>query len=156
MAVSGWSYGGYMTAWLIGHYPVWRAAVTGATVTDWFDYYNTSDVNVWAGSGLGGSPWLGDNAENYWRQSPIAWARNARTPTLILANTGDRRVTISQSYKLYHALRDNGVEVEFIAYPVDAHVPIDPVHERDVRRRWVDWIARHFDAASEADANHQP
>lgn len=144
MAVSGWSYGGYMTAWMIGHYPVWRAAVAGAAVTDWFDYYNMSDANVWAGYGLGGSPWLNDNAANYWRQSPIAFAHQAKTPTLILSNTGDRRVTISQSYKLYHALKDNGVEVEFIAYPVNAHVPIDPVHERDIRRRWIGWIEQHF------------
>jgi dipeptidyl aminopeptidase/acylaminoacyl peptidase len=144
MAVSGWSYGGYMTAWLIGNYPVWRAAVTGATVTDWLDYYNLSDANVWAGYGLGGSPWRDDNAENYRRQSPIAYAHQAKTPTLILSNTGDRRVTISQSYKLYHALKDNGVEVEFVAYPVNAHVPIDPVHERDIRRRWIGWIEKHF------------
>ena len=144
MAVSGWSYGGYMTAWLIGNQQVWKAAVAGATVTDWFDYYNTSDANVWAGYGLGGSPWRDGNAEGYWRQSPISHAHRAKTPTLILANTGDRRVTVSQSYKLYHALADNGVEVEFVAYPVNAHVPIDPVHERDIRRRWVDWIARHF------------
>lgn len=144
MAVSGWSYGGYMTAWLIGNYQVWKAAVTGATVTDWFDYYNTSDANVWAGYGLGGSPWRDGNADAYWRQSPISHAHRARTPTLILSNTGDRRVTVSQSYKLYHALEDNGVEVEFVAYPVDAHMPVDPVHERDIRRRWIDWIARHF------------
>jgi dipeptidyl aminopeptidase/acylaminoacyl peptidase len=146
MAVSGWSYGGYMTAWLIGNYPVWKAAVAGATVTDWMDYYNTSDANVWAGYGVGGPPWGEAQAANYWRQSPIAHAHEARTPTLILANTGDRRVTISQSYKLYHALKDNGVEVEFIAYPVDAHVPVDPVHERDIRRRWMAWIDRHFQA----------
>jgi dipeptidyl aminopeptidase/acylaminoacyl peptidase len=144
LAVSGWSYGGYMTAWLIGNYQVWKAAVAGATVTDWFDYYNTSDANVWVGNGLRGSPWRDGNDENYWRQSPMAYAHQAKTPTLILANTGDRRVTISQSYKLYHALKDNGVEVEFVAYPVDAHVPVDPVHERDIRRRWIDWIERHF------------
>jgi dipeptidyl aminopeptidase/acylaminoacyl peptidase len=146
MAVSGWSYGGYMTAWLIGNYQVWKAAVAGATVTDWMDYYNTSDANVWAGYGVGGSPWREGQAANYWRQSPIAHAHEAKTPTLILANAGDRRVTISQSYKLYHALKDNSVEVAFVAYPVDAHVPVDPVHERDIRRRWVDWIERHLRA----------
>jgi len=144
IAVSGWSYGGYMTAWLTSHYRGWRVAVAGAAVTDWFDWYNMADMNTWAGFGLGGSPWLNDNAMNYWRQSPMAYAHRIRTPTLILSDTGDERVTVSQSYKLYHALKDNGVEVKFIAYPVSGHFPGDPVHQRDIRRRWVAWIGEHF------------
>lgn len=144
MAVSGWSYGGYMTVWLTAHYDGWRAAMAGAAVTDWFDWYNLADYNVWAGYGLGGSPWLNDNAENYWRQSPIAYAHQITTPTLILSTTGDPRVTVTQSYKLYHALKDNGVPVKFVAYPVGGHFPPDPVHQRDLYRRWVDWIEEHF------------
>jgi dipeptidyl aminopeptidase/acylaminoacyl peptidase len=146
MAVSGWSYGGYMTAWLTAHYQVWKAAVAGAAVTDWFDWYNLADMNTWAGFGLGGSPWTSDNALNYWKQSPMAYAHQIRSPTLILSTTGDPRVTVTQSYKLYHALKDNGTTVQFIAYPTGGHFPPDPVHQRDVRKRWVDWIARYFGA----------
>jgi len=148
MAVSGWSYGGYMTAWLTAHYQGWKAAVAGAAVTDWFDWYNLADMNTWAGFGLGGSPWRNDNAANYWRQSPMAYAHQIRTPTLILSTTGDPRVTVTQSYKLYHALKDNGVPVQFIAYPTGGHFPPDPVHQRDVRRRWIEWIAKHFAGTS--------
>lgn len=144
VAVSGWSYGGYMTAWLTAHYDGWTVAMAGAAVTDWFDWYSMADMNTWAGFGLGGSPWLNDNAMNYWRQSPMAYAHQIRTPTLILSATGDERVTVSQSYKLYHALKDNGVEVKFVVYPVSGHFPPDPVHQRDVRSRWVEWIADHF------------
>jgi dipeptidyl aminopeptidase/acylaminoacyl peptidase len=150
VAVSGWSYGGYMTAWLTAHYDGWTAAMAGAAVTDWFDWYNMADMNTWAGYGLGGSPWLNDNAMNYWKQSPMAYAHRIRTPTLILSNTGDERVTISQSYKLYHALKDNKVAVKFIAYPIPGHFPADPVHQLDLRRRWVEWIADHFEAAAAA------
>jgi len=146
VAVSGWSYGGYMTAWLTAHYDGWNVAMAGAAVTDWFDWYSMADMNTWAGYGLDGSPWLNDNAMNYWRQSPMAYAHQIRTPTLILSDSGDERVTVSQSYKLYHALKDNGVEVQFIVYPVAGHFPTDPVHRRNVRRRWVEWIAQHFDA----------
>lgn len=60
------------------------------------------------------------------------------------STTGDERVTVSQSYELYHALKDNGVEVRFIACPVGGHFPPDPVHRRDGYRRWIDWIADHF------------
>ena len=147
VAVSGWSYGGYMTAWLTAHYDGWTVAMAGAAVTDWFDWYNMADMNTWAGYGLGGSPWLNDNAMNYWKQSPMAYAHQIRTPTLILSNTGDERVTISQSYKLYHALKDNDVEVKFIAYPIPGHFPADPVHRRDLMRRWVEWIDSHFEAS---------
>ena len=145
MAVSGWSYGGYMTAWLTAHYQGWKAAVAGAAVTDWFDWYNLADMNTWAGYGLGGSPWLNNNAMNYWRQSPMASAHQIKTPTLILSTTGDPRVTVTQSYKLYHALKDNGTPVQFIVYPTGGHFPPDPVHQRDIRRRWIEWITKQFE-----------
>ena len=87
---------------------------------------------------------------NYWRQSPIAYAHQIRTPTLIVANTGDERVPVGQSYKLYHALEDNGVEVKFVVYPVSGHHAPDPVHRRDLLRRWVAWIDQHFDRVETA------
>ncbi len=144
VAVSGWSYGGYMTTWLIGHYDGWTAAVAGAAVTDYIDSYALSDVNVVFGYGFAGSPYVDDNAEGWRLQSPITYAENMRTPTLILSNTGDARVPITESYKLYHALKDNGVPVEFIAYPLPGHFPADPVHRRDVYRRWMEWIDARF------------
>lgn len=153
VAVSGWSYGGFMTAWLTAHYDGWAAAVAGAPPTDWLDAYAASDLNTWFGFGLGGSPWLNDNAENYRLQSPITYAHRIRTPTLILSTTGDERVPVSHSYKLFHALRDNGAEVEFVAYPVGGHFPSDPVHQRDVHRRWIDWIDMHFDEVHAAGVN---
>jgi dipeptidyl aminopeptidase/acylaminoacyl peptidase len=92
----------------------------------------------------GGSPWRGDSATRWWAHSPIAHASAIRTPTLILACTGDERAPITHAYKLFHALDDNGVPVRFVAYPVAAHAPTDPVHQRDVRRRWIDWLAEHL------------
>ncbi|UCD61705.1 MAG: S9 family peptidase [Flavobacteriaceae bacterium] len=144
MAVSGWSYGGFMTVWLTSHYQGWKAAVAGAAVTDWFDWYTMADMNIWSGYGLGGSPWLNDNAENYRKQSPITYAHQIKTPTLILSNTLDQRVTVSQSYKLFHNLKDNGTEVKFIAYPISGHFPQDPIHRKDVYKRWISWIKDHF------------
>lgn len=145
IAVSGWSYGGFMTVWLTAHYGGWAAAVAGAPVTDWLDQYAASDLNTLFGFALGGPPWLNNNAENYRRQSPISHAHRIRTPTLILSTTGDERAPVSNSYKLLHALKDNDVEVKFVAYPVSGHFPYDPVHIHDVYRRWIDWIDRHFD-----------
>jgi dipeptidyl aminopeptidase/acylaminoacyl peptidase len=145
-AVSGWSYGGYMTTWLLGNFPdKWKVAVAGAAVTDLTDQYNLGDSNVRRGSALGGSPWTdAKRMESYRAQSPMTYASRMRAPTLILSNTGDYRVTITQSYRLYHALRDNGVTTQFIAYPLSGHSPTDPVHIRDVDRRWVDWLTKYL------------
>src|SRR5208282_1555514 len=71
IAVSGWSYGGYMTAWLIGHYHIWKAAVAGQSVTDWNEYYNLSDVGIGAYYQFKGSPWVGGNLKDYVAQSSI-------------------------------------------------------------------------------------
>ncbi len=89
---------------------------------------------------LGGSPWAGDFERQYREQSPITFVREMKTPTLILSDTGDARVPITQSYQLYHALKDNGVAVKFVAYPTGGHFPGDPVRQRDVLRRWVGWL----------------
>jgi len=145
MAVSGWSYGGYMTTWLLGHYPnAWKAAVAGASVTDWMDQYNMNDGNVRVGSSFGGSPWKDGREAAFREQSPISSAHKIKAPTLVMHNTGDFRVTVTQSYKLFHALKDNGIETKFIAYPIYGHNAGDPVRQRDVTRRWVGWLADHL------------
>jgi dipeptidyl aminopeptidase/acylaminoacyl peptidase len=145
LGVSGWSYGGYMTTWLLGHYDIWKAAVTGASVTNQLDQYNLSDS---AGGG-NGSPWTNPQVlERMRQQSPITNANKIKAPTLILHNVGDYRVTITQSYELFHALKDNGVTTQFIAYPISGHNAQDPVRQRDVQRRWLEWMATYLDAPS--------
>jgi dipeptidyl aminopeptidase/acylaminoacyl peptidase len=144
IGVSGWSYGGYMTSWLTGHYHIWKAAVAGAAVNDFVHEYALSDNNVTMRYAFGGSPWSGKLLKAYQEQSPIAYAQSITTPTLILSDTGDARVPITQSYLMYHALKDNGVPVQFFAYPVDGHFPSDPVRLPDVYRRWLEWMDRYL------------
>ncbi|HEV3081993.1 MAG TPA: S9 family peptidase [Gemmataceae bacterium] len=144
IGVTGWSYGGYMTSWLIGHYPVWKAAVAGAAVTDMLDEYALSDFGIQERYAFRDAPWVGKNLQDYVAQSPITYAASAKVPTLILSTTGDARVPVTQSYKLYQALKSNGVETEFIAYPVPGHFPGDPVRARDVYRRWLGWLDKHL------------
>jgi len=143
VAVSGWSYGGYMTTWMLGHFQGWKAAVAGAAVTDQLDQYNLGDGNGGRGNG---SPWVDPKAmERMHEQSPISYVKNMKTPTLILTDMADYRVPPMQSFKLYHALVDNGVTVKFVGYPVNGHSPNDPVRQRDVQRRWVGWLADYLD-----------
>lgn len=153
IAVGGWSYGGYMTSWMIGNYPdVWRCAVAGAPVTDIIDQYTLSDNNIQRVSGYGPSPFIGDNLKSYQVQSPISYAWRVKAPTLIMSDVGDWRVTTTQAYKLYHALQDNKVTVKFIAYPVPGHSPADPIRMRDVFRRWTAWLTQYLNDATPAAA----
>jgi dipeptidyl aminopeptidase/acylaminoacyl peptidase len=142
MAVTGWSYGGFMTTWLAGHYPVWKAAVAGAAVTDWVQMYDLSDGNVAQSEATGASPYLGNGMAANRRQSPASAMTNIKAPTLIMCNTGDFRVPITQSFGLYRALKDNHVTTEFYAIPTGGHFPGDPVRQMDVYQRWVDWLQR--------------
>jgi len=145
IGITGWSYGGYMTSWLIGNYPdVWKAAVSGAALNDWvmdytIAYYQKGDLYF-----FGGSPWV----KKYWKiwreQSPIAYAVKVKAPTLIMGDAGDPNVPIVNSYQMFHALRDNGVTVEFYVYPVDTHFPHDIVRTTDIYRRWVDWMVKYL------------
>jgi dipeptidyl aminopeptidase/acylaminoacyl peptidase len=144
IGVSGWSYGGFMTVWLAGHYGGWKAAVAGAAVTDWVDQYNFSDGNVARSGMIGGSPWVGDNMKKNIAQSPITEAKNIKAPTLILANTGDPRVPVTQSYKLYHTLIDNGTITKFIGWPIPAHNATDPVTQMERDRFWLNWMKTYL------------
>ena len=144
VAVTGWSYGGYMTVWLAGHYGGWKAAVAGAAVTDWVDQYNFSDANAARGSAIGGSPWKDNIIQKYMAQSPITEAKNIKAATLILANTGDPRVPISQSYKLFHSLKDNNVTTKFYAWPIPAHNASDPISQMDRDKLWIDWLNKYL------------
>lgn len=149
VAVTGWSYGGFMTTWLLSHFNGWKTAITGAAITDWVEYYDLSDFNVRIADGFAagppGSPYVENRMKAYVEQSPSTYFQKITTPTLILADTGDHRVPISQSYRLYHALKDRGVPTQFFAYPVPGHVPNDPIRGRDILRRWVAWLSQYLD-----------
>ncbi len=144
MAVTGWSYGGFMTTWLAGHYPVWKAAVAGAAVTDWVEMYDLSDGNVTQIEATGASPYVGEGLAINRRQSPSSTMTHITAPTLIMSNTGDFRVPITQSFGLYRALKDNHVTTEFYAIPSGGHFPGDPVRQMDVFERWVGWVNKYL------------
>src|SRR5262249_50394624 len=106
--------------------------------------YDLSDLNVMRRHAIAASPWVGNRVSAWLAESPLSNAWKIRAPTLILSNTGDYRVAITGSYVLYRALRDNKVPVQFIAYPIGGHSPGDPVRQRDVNRRWIEWLHDHL------------
>jgi dipeptidyl aminopeptidase/acylaminoacyl peptidase len=146
IAVSGWSYGGYMTTWLIGNYHFWRCAVAGAAPTDMFDEYAESDNGiVYKLVENGRSPYTDSAIKARWtKDSPISYATKVTTPTLLLSDVGDERVPVSQSYKYFRVLQDMGTDSKFIVFPVGGHVPGDPVRVREMNRYWLEWLDKYL------------
>jgi dipeptidyl aminopeptidase/acylaminoacyl peptidase len=143
IGVSGWSGGGLQTSWLIGH-ANWRAAVMGAAVTDWYQQAVLADINEnFVQTFFNGVlPFSPAGRAAYAAESPITFAANVKTPTLILSDTRDQRVPVSQAYTFYHALRDRGATVKFTAIPRYGHFATDPVGREITLRAWAGWFDR--------------
>ncbi len=146
IAVTGHSYGGYMTTWLIGHDHRWKAAVVGDGMVDWVTEYDESAAGnlAWTRDSLGGTPMDPASADLYRTGSPITYASQITTPTLIISGTADETVPAAESYELFHALNDRGVAVRFVAIPGAHHFPTDPVHIQGYDRVTLDWIERYL------------
>ncbi|MGB5204546.1 MAG: S9 family peptidase [Eudoraea sp.] len=145
IAVSGWSYGGYMTSWLIGRYPdFWKVAVAGAAPIDFTDMTSLSSMNLTLRHAITKSPWVGDNYKDHYNMSPLKNLSKIKTPTLVMSKVEDQVVTITGSYKLYHALLANNIPTKFIAYPGGGHFPSDPINRKDVYDRWISWLKEYL------------
>ncbi len=145
LVVGGWSYGGYMTNWIIGHTDRFKAAVSVAGIANTVSMYAQSDINHgdlarWEFKGV---PVL--NMENFRRSSPIEFFDNCTTPTLILHGKADERVPVAQAWEIYRALTDLGVEVQMVLYPGAGHGISAPKQFADVTTRWVEWYKKFIE-----------
>ncbi len=120
MGVTGGSYGGYMTNWIIGHTDRFQAAVTQRSVSNLISMYGSSDFNWAFQVELGDEPpW--ENLENYWRQSPLKYIGNAKTPTLVIHSEQDLRCDMEQGEQVFVALKKLGVDTEMVRFPDEPH-----------------------------------
>lgn len=144
LVYGGWSWGGFLTAWAIGHTTRYRAAVVGAGVSDVSVQYSLSDINHGVASAWEflGNPWK--QTENFDRSNPIRSIKNASTPTLILHGQEDPRVGFTSSVELYRALSDLGVPVRFYAYPREPHGLMEPAHQAHRLQVWLDWFQHYL------------
>lgn len=149
IGVSGWSYGGFMTSWLIGRYPdVWKAAVSGAAPVDYTDMTSLTRMNLTLRHAITTSPWVGDNYKEHYAMSPMKNLSKIKVPTLVMSKVEDQIVSVTGSYKLYHALVANKVPSKFIAYPGGGHFPSDPANRKDVYDRWIAWLENYLNKPS--------
>lgn len=143
MGVTGGSYGGYMTNWIIGHTRRFAAAVTQRCVSNLVSMWGSSDFN-WRFQSICGNlpPW--ENLEEYWRQSPIKYVGKVRTPTLVMHSEQDLRCDKEQSEQYFIALRRLGVDSELVLFPGESHgLSRDGRTDRRIAR--LEHITRWFD-----------
>src|SRR5664280_344282 len=144
--VGGYSYGGYMSSFIVGQSDRFRAAVIGAPVTNLSSEYGSSDVGPWLGDTVGGDPWRA--ADLYRERSPITHAPKVTTPVLLHVSDGDLRTPPSQSDEFYTALKMMGKPVEHVRYPGGSHQALGPFgappsQNEDRLWRILDFLGRH-------------
>ena len=120
VGVTGGSYGGYLTNWIIGHTDRFAAAVSARSIADVIGSYGVTDYSVWGSSGAyGGTPW--DNPEKLWDQSPFKYVTDAVTPTLFIHAFEDYRCSISGAMQMYAALQVKGVPTRMCLFRKEGH-----------------------------------
>jgi dipeptidyl aminopeptidase/acylaminoacyl peptidase len=141
MGVTGGSYGGFMTNWIITQTPRFRGAVTVASLSNLISFYSTSLYQDLIHAEFGGFPW--DNFDLLWQWSPLRYVRQVQTPTLFIHGEDDNDVHITQAEEMYMALKRRGVETVFVRYPREGHGFREPKHRLDVLERTINWFDRY-------------
>lgn len=141
--VEGYSYGGFMTTWAIGHTDRFRAAIVGAPVSNQVSMFGTGDIPLFDIHEIGGAPF--EDPDEYRFRSPVTYLDKVNTPVLLLHHEGDLRCPIAQSEEIFHGLKVLGKEVEFVRYPggfhtFNTHAPSQVV---DRIKRIVAWYESH-------------
>ncbi len=149
LGVTGYSYGGYMSSWIVGHDHRFSAAVVGAPVTDLASFYGTSDIGVRFGEvEIGGA--RKDVLDAYRKHSPLTYVHNVRTPVLLLHGEEDFRCPLEQSEQFFVSLKRHGKEVEFVRFPGESHSLTTAGHPRmreEYLSRLLDWMNAHIPAS---------
>ena len=144
LVITGGSYGGFMTTWVIGHDDRFKAAVAQRGVYDLISFYGTSDIPLLTEWEFAIAPW--EDPQRLWHYSPMAHVENIHTPLLLLHSENDFRAPIPAAEGLFVALRRLKREVEMVRYPRDGHELSrsgEPKHRIDRLERIVGWFDRY-------------
>ncbi|WP_058302612.1 S9 family peptidase [Gorillibacterium timonense] len=142
LGLTGGSYGGFMTNWILGRNPRFRAAVTHRSISNWLSLYGTSDIGFeYTETEVGGTPW--DNYAYLWERSPLPYIKNIETPLLIVHAEQDYRCPIEQAEQLYLGLKRLNKTVEMIRFPLSNHGMLKsgkPSFRRESWSRTLAWL----------------
>lgn len=146
--VTGYSYGGFLTNWAIGHTSRFKAAICGAGISNWVSDYGTADIPRTKESEFYGPPWEARGGELLRKQSPIAYAGRVTTPTLFIHGESDFRVPIEQGEQMYTALKKRSVPAKFVRYPNSYHGGWSPWNTLHRYYQELVWWEKHLRSES--------
>ena len=141
MGVTGGSYGGYMTNWIIGHTNRFAAAVTQRSVVELKSFFGSSDIGWDLEREFDGFPWK--NPENYEKRSPLTYYKNVKTPVLIIHSENDLRCNIEQAEQMFVKLKVLKKKVEMVRFPDEPH-GLSRHGRPDRRIARLEWIIKWF------------
>jgi dipeptidyl aminopeptidase/acylaminoacyl peptidase len=142
LAVMGWSYGGYMTCWIVSQTGRFKAAMMGAGLSNLPSMYGTNDIPNYLGAFFNGV--LSKETYPLYRErSGVTHVDQVTTPLLILHGGNDQRVPVGQPMEFFRALKDRGKTVELVFYPREGHGLREYYHRLDRLERQYEWITRH-------------
>jgi dipeptidyl aminopeptidase/acylaminoacyl peptidase len=142
LGVMGWSYGGFMTSWIVTQTKRFKAASAGAPVTNLMSFTGTADIPAFIPDYFGGQFW--EASELYQKHSPMFNVKGVTTPTLIEHGDADIRVPISQGYEFYHALKAQGVPTRMLVLPRQPHGPNEPKMQQAAMQANLDWFDKYL------------
>lgn len=144
LGVTGLSFGGWMTTWIIGHTDRFKAAIPMAPFVNMLSFYGTTDEQFFPEWDFGGNPYAPQVREIYEKNSPLNYAANFKTPTLILHGESDWRCHISEGEQLFAALKKMGVPAMMARFPDEPHVFEQPNHIEAALRMKLDWWGKYL------------
>jgi dipeptidyl aminopeptidase/acylaminoacyl peptidase len=140
LGITGWSHGGFLTAWAVGHTDRFRAALVGAGISDWGMLAATGELGPFEAALGGSTGWDGPGPHHHDLLSPISHASRIRTPVLIVHGEDDTNVPLGQARYLHRALRHFGVDHDFVVYPREPHAFREREHQLDLLHRTRAWF----------------
>jgi dipeptidyl aminopeptidase/acylaminoacyl peptidase len=146
LGVLGGSYGGYLTAWIVGHDHRFRAACAERSVTNLLTHPPSADIGWWFTPAFLDADLLG-SPDALWRLSPVAHAADIRTPLLLVHSEGDLRCPINQAEDLFLRLKLLGREVELVRFTGESHELSrsgSPRHRVERMEVILEWFGRHL------------
>lgn len=151
LGVMGWSYGGFMTSWIVTQTNRFKAASAGAPVTNLMSFNGTADIPAFVPDYMGGQFW--EALDVYQKHSPMFNVKAVTTPTMIQHGEADVRVPISQGYEFYNALKVKGVPTRMIVLPRQPHGPTEPKMQLAAMNANLEWFDKYIGAKSQTSRN---
>lgn len=142
LGVMGWSYGGFMTSWIVTQTKRFKAASVGAGVTNLMSFIGTADIPSFIPDYFGGQPW--ENLDVYRSHSAMFNMKGVTTPTLVQHGEADERVPISQGYEFYNALKVLKVPTRMIVLPRMPHGPNEPKMVLKASQSNLEWFDKYL------------